>query len=225
VDTEHQGAVGALVLAAAGLIRLGRAERISELLPVDVVPPAPGQGAIAVQIRADDIAARDDVAAIDDAPTRAAVEAERAFLRATGGGCRAPIGALAVAADGWLELSGGFATVDGRVAGLESIGGPIVERQSLAESLAKRVVERRARLPDAPRVLVTRPDADATALAARLAEHGIAALVVPAIEVELIDRGDELDTTLTKLASFDLAIATSANAARAAGRAATRLGG
>ncbi|HET6319282.1 MAG TPA: hydroxymethylbilane synthase, partial [Chloroflexota bacterium] len=113
VDTRlrrlDEGAVDALVLAAAGLNRLGREDRISQLLPVEVVPPAPGQGAICVQVRADDARAATLAGRLDDAPTRIAVEAERAFLKATGGGCRAPVGAHAVVESDRVRLLGGFA--------------------------------------------------------------------------------------------------------------------
>jgi hydroxymethylbilane synthase len=102
VDTRlarlDAGEVDALVLAIAGLQRLGRPERITVPLDPAVIPPAPGQGALAIQIREDDVDARGAVAALDDTVTRLAVTAERALLEACGGGCRAPIGAL-----GWLE--------------------------------------------------------------------------------------------------------------------------
>ncbi len=99
VDTRlarlDAGRVDALVLAVAGLERLGRSDRIAVRLDPEVVPPAPGQGALAVQVRGMDADARSVVAALDDPATRLAVTAERALLEATGGGCRAPIGALA----------------------------------------------------------------------------------------------------------------------------------
>ncbi|HEX7590496.1 MAG TPA: hydroxymethylbilane synthase, partial [Candidatus Limnocylindrales bacterium] len=98
VDTRlarlDAGEVDALILAVAGLARLGRPDRVTLPLDPDVVPPAPGQGALTIQVRAGDEATRDAVAALDDAATRLAVSVERALLEATGGGCRAPIGAL-----------------------------------------------------------------------------------------------------------------------------------
>jgi hydroxymethylbilane synthase len=228
VDTRlrrlDDGAGGALLLAAAGLIRLGRADRISQLIAAEVIPPAPGQGAIAVQIRDDDEAARKIVACVDDFPTRVAVEAERAFLNATGGGCRAPIGALASVTDGRLEILGGFATVDGRAAGLDAVSGTVDERDALAENLAARLVARRSAATNARRVLVTRPQTDAGTLVARLAEQGLTAVVVPTIEVELLDQTAQLDEVLLDIASFEWGIVTSVNGARAVARAAQRLG-
>ena len=113
VDTRLRklaaGEADALVLAVAGLSRLGLAERITEVLPESVALPAPGQGALAVQVRADDPVTRPLAARLDDTATRAAVEAERAFLRASGGGCRAPLGALA-------EVDGPTITIRGAAA-------------------------------------------------------------------------------------------------------------
>ncbi len=113
VDTRLRrladGETDALILAVAGLTRLGLAGRITQSLPADVMPPAPGQGALAVQCRADDPITRPLLQRLDDAPTRTAVEAERAFLAASGGGCRAPLGALGTVRDGTLELLVGAA--------------------------------------------------------------------------------------------------------------------
>jgi len=111
VDTRLRrlaaGETDALILACAGLDRLGLSDRIAERLAPDIVPPAAGQGAIAVQIRVEEHRLARVVAAVDDRPTRLAVEAERSFLRAMGGGCRAPIGAYATVRGGVLELLGG----------------------------------------------------------------------------------------------------------------------
>jgi hydroxymethylbilane synthase len=85
----------ALVLAAAGLRRLGFASRISFALPVTACVPAPGQGIVAVQTRIDDRRVRDVVTRIDDAASHSALRAERALVEALGGGCQTPIGALA----------------------------------------------------------------------------------------------------------------------------------
>ncbi|MEK9164492.1 MAG: hydroxymethylbilane synthase, partial [Chloroflexota bacterium] len=127
VDTRIRKAVGAtpavapydaIVLAAAGVLRLGLGEHISEYLPFDVMLPAPGQGALAVQCRAGDDATLGLLAAIDDPESRAAVTAERAFLNALGGGCSAPVAAYAHfplrTSHSALAMTGLVASPDGR---------------------------------------------------------------------------------------------------------------
>jgi hydroxymethylbilane synthase len=117
VDTRirrlREGRFDAILLAVAGLARLGRAGEITEALDPRQFVPAPGQGAIALECRDADTAVRDAVAPLDHAPTARAVAAERAFLAALGGGCNVPLGAHAFAADGDLELLAFVAAADG----------------------------------------------------------------------------------------------------------------
>src|SRR5690606_30945048 len=89
---EEEGFDG-LILAAAGLDRLELGHLIAERIPLDVCLPAPGQGALALETRADDGEAVELVRRVEDAPVRAATDAERALLAALGGGCHVPIGA------------------------------------------------------------------------------------------------------------------------------------
>ena len=111
------GQHAALVLAAAGLRRLGFASRISLTLPASVCVPAPGQGIVAIEIRKDDTNVREFVAGINDADAAAALDAERGLVEALGGGCQTPIGALATLLpgvdNGALELVGAVAAPDG----------------------------------------------------------------------------------------------------------------
>jgi hydroxymethylbilane synthase len=108
------GDYDALVLAAAGLRRLGFASRISLALPASACVPAPGQGIVAIEIRADDDAVRRAVAPIDDPAAAAALTAERALVAALGGGCQTPIGALASSVDSDdLELVAAVVSLDG----------------------------------------------------------------------------------------------------------------
>jgi hydroxymethylbilane synthase len=107
-----EGQYDALVLAAAGLKRLGWEERIAACLPIDFMCPAPGQGALAVETREDGDAAR-VCAGLDDLRSRRAVEAERAVLAALGGGCQVPIGAHGRVAGEFLELIALVAVPDG----------------------------------------------------------------------------------------------------------------
>jgi hydroxymethylbilane synthase len=114
VDTRLRrldaGEVDALVIAAAGLIRLGQESRIGQWLDPDLLPPAPGQGALAVQCRRQEAGA---LTPIDDVSVRVAVSTERALLAATGGGCRAPVGALADLQAGEVHLLAGAVEPDG----------------------------------------------------------------------------------------------------------------
>ena len=99
VDTRLRkaldGQYDAIVLAGAGLTRLGLEQHVTEWLPLDVMLPAPGQGALAVQCRADDRETLDLLASLEDPPTRKSITAERAFLSGLGGGCSVPVAAYA----------------------------------------------------------------------------------------------------------------------------------
>jgi hydroxymethylbilane synthase len=120
-----EGAYHALVLAAAGLRRLGFAHRISFALPAAACVPAPGQGIVAVEIRGDDEAVRQAVARIDDPAAAAALAAERALVEALGGGCQTPVGALASRLDdGTLELVAVVVALDGSRAVRAHAAGP-----------------------------------------------------------------------------------------------------
>jgi hydroxymethylbilane synthase len=109
-----EGGYDALVLAAAGLRRLGLASRITMTLPASACVPAPGQGIVAIETREDDDAVRQIVGRINDKNAGAALEAERALVEALGGGCQTPIGALASSVDvDTIELVAAVASLDG----------------------------------------------------------------------------------------------------------------
>lgn len=118
VDTRLRkltdGHTNAIVVALAGLRRLGKADRVSELLPINVMLPAPGQGALAVECRANDKNMRAALAELDDAHSRAALEAERALMHALGGDCGVPLGALAEADGDRVRMRALVGTVDGK---------------------------------------------------------------------------------------------------------------
>jgi hydroxymethylbilane synthase len=187
VDTRLRrldaGEADALVLAVAGLTRLGRADRITAALDPAIMPPAPGQGAIAVQVRRTDEAARAAVARLDDAPTRLVVEAERAFLDACGGGCRAPVGALATADGPGVQILGGLADGAGRAV-TDSVG-DIADVAGFAAGLVDRFAP-----GEAPMIGVTRAPAQATPLVRELAMRGLRGIRIPAIAIRPGDRGE-----------------------------------
>jgi hydroxymethylbilane synthase len=107
------GEYDALVLAAAGLMRLNHADRIAAFLPLEVCVPAPGQGIIAVEVRSGDAGTGTIVPAIDDVSSRAALEAERAVVSRLGGGCQMPIGAHAAVSHGALSIAAAVTSLDG----------------------------------------------------------------------------------------------------------------
>lgn len=117
IDTRlrklEEDGLDAIVLAAAGLSRMGWLNRATERLSVDICIPAVGQGALAIQCRSDDGEIRDLLAALDHLPTRMEVAAERAFLGRLDGGCQVPIGGFAEYQDRMLSLRGMVGTPDG----------------------------------------------------------------------------------------------------------------
>ena len=152
---------GAAVVAAAALDRLGLAGEVATTFAPSELLPQVGQGAMAVECRADDPVVADLLAAIDDAPSRVAVEAERSWLARLGSGCDLPVGAYATVSGGsvgfgaggsgvaselgagaTLELEGLIASVDGRVLLRDRTRGPVDERAALATALAERLLDR-----------------------------------------------------------------------------------
>lgn len=156
VDTRlrklDEGQFDAIVLAEAGLQRLGLADRITELVPPSILLPAVGQGALGLETRADDRATRSAVEPLDHAPTHAAVIAERAMLAALHGGCMAPIAAWARVEEGILHITGRVLRRDGSEKLEASHLGPADDAASIGRELADELIARgAARLIDASR--------------------------------------------------------------------------
>ena len=145
VDTRlrklDEGQYDAVVLAAAGLNRLGLAGRIAEILPAEVMCPAVGQGALAVETRA----GFEECRTLDHAPTRAAVTAERAVLAALGGGCQVPAGALAGVEDGGLRILAVVASPDGAELIRAHSEGPAADAESIGRMVGEELLQRGAR--------------------------------------------------------------------------------
>jgi hydroxymethylbilane synthase len=133
---EKAGDFAAIVLAAAGLDRLGMADQITERLEVDVMLPQVGQAAIAVECRRDDYDVRPVVERIEHAATRRCVDAERGFLSELGGDCKLPAAAHATIAGDGLRIEGMIATPDGRTLLREEMTGPASAGAALGRSLA-----------------------------------------------------------------------------------------
>ncbi|MGC4984790.1 MULTISPECIES: hydroxymethylbilane synthase [unclassified Streptomyces] len=146
VDTRigyvHSGELDAVVLAAAGLNRIGRIDEVTDFLSVDTVLPAPGQGALAIECAADNADLVAALAELDDPFTRAAVTAERSLLAALEAGCSAPVGAYAdLLADGQIvkemRLRGVVGMTDGSTLVQLSTTGPVPETHDQAMSLGR----------------------------------------------------------------------------------------
>jgi hydroxymethylbilane synthase len=135
------GAHDALVLAAAGLRRLGFANRLSLALPAVACVPAPGQGIVAVEIRQGDTGVQDVVSRIDDPAAGAALTAERALVETLGGGCQTPVGALASPVDGDnLELVAVVVALDGSKAVRATGQSPRKDAASLGRRVATQLI-------------------------------------------------------------------------------------
>ena len=148
IDTRlrklDEGEYDAIILAEAGLRRLGFAHRITQVLPLAILLPAVGQGALALETRTDDRAARQTVGVLDHPPTRVAVLAERAMLAALQGGCLAPIAALGKAENQRLTLTGRVLSRDGRQMLEDTHEGSAADPISLGNEVAGALLNRGA---------------------------------------------------------------------------------
>jgi hydroxymethylbilane synthase len=139
IETENLTGV---ILAAAGMKRMGLVERITQFLPVETMLPAVGQGALGLQIRKTDIELAKTCAGLNDVTTAVEVTAERSFLRALGGGCRLPIAALGRLDGQRLSLEGMIAEPNGTTVIRDKISGTIKEAEELGQKLAEIVLEK-----------------------------------------------------------------------------------
>ena len=150
VDTrlrkQAEGQYHAILLAAAGLIRLGWHDRITQYLdPLEFVP-AVGQGALAIETRADGGLGHTIVAQMDDPETRARLTAERAALKALGGGCQVPMGAHAVLFETTLKIHGIVVSLDGATTIRANAEGPVANAEAIGAELGQRLLNAGARL-------------------------------------------------------------------------------
>jgi len=129
----------AVVLAVAGLRRLGWEDRITQVLPRDVCLPAVGQGALAIEVRAGDAEVLDMLAFLHHEETAQAVAAERAFLNEVEGGCQVPIGVFGRVENGMLTLDAVILSGDGRTRLADTISGPPADGEALGRALARRM--------------------------------------------------------------------------------------
>ncbi len=249
VDTRlrklDEGEYDAIVLAKAGLDRLGLGERITEILSPDVCLPAVGQGALAIEacVAKEDLLAL--LAQLDHAPTRAAVTAERALLREVEGGCQIPLGAWARVEGGVLVLDARIVSLDGEDCVRKQVSGPVTDPDGLGVRAARELLAAgagrilRSARRESPamesgfaegqplaglRIVVTRAPEQSRDLTQRLSNLGANVISLPAIAFEDPHDLQPLDAAIQQLASFDWLLFTSSNAARFFARRCRALG-
>lgn len=225
------GDYDATLLALAGLERLGLTEEIAEVLPLEIMLPAPGQGALAIQCRVDDEQTLALLTVLDDASVRMAVTAERTFLHALGGGCSAPVATYATVDNkGEIELAALVGSTDGtkiiRVAKQsgDNTGSPeelgnVAATEALAQGADSLLTAARNDFPAAPtslplagkRIVITRAEAQADQFANTLATLGAIPLSIPTIRIEPLRDLSPLHNALQRLAEYDWLIVTSVN--------------
>ncbi len=229
----REGQFDATVLAGIGILRLGLEIEITEWLETEEFLPSPGQGAIAVQCRIQDDAMLRLLDAIDQKDLRAAITAERAFLRELGGGCAAPVAALALVEPSTrsIRMRGKVLSPDGsRSVDVEGaaedpmeLAGQLAQtalRAGAAEILAEASGQPAATKPSSARplsgrrVLITRPREQAEPLCGRLLALGAEPVILPLIRIHPVSDQRKLDAAIRSIASFDWIVFTSANGAR-----------
>ena len=144
VDTRlrklDEGLYDAIILAAAGLERLGHGDRITALIPPDVCLPAVGQGALAIEARTADDEVRSMMEFLNDLPTKQSTDAERAFLGLLEGGCQVPIGVHADVADEQIKIEAIIAALDGSTVLRDTITGKAEDAVALGQQLGKKML-------------------------------------------------------------------------------------
>ena len=135
-----EGGFDAIVLAAAGMRRLGFIARLSLMLPLDACVPAPGQGAIAIELRADDARTLGAVGRVDHVASAAAVSAERALVAELGGGCQTPIGAIALPDGDGLDLQAVVVSLDGQRAVRARGHGAVADAAALGRRVGQQLL-------------------------------------------------------------------------------------
>ena len=145
VDTRlhklDEGRYDAIILAAAGLTRLGYADRIKETLPCDFCIPAVGQGALAIECRTDNKEVRTMLEFLNHPATKSCTDAERAFLGLVEGGCQVPIGVHAEAEDNRMHIVAIIASLDGSTLLRDEIDGDVNDAVALGQTLGRRMLE------------------------------------------------------------------------------------
>ncbi len=219
----QEGEFDAIVVAAAGVKRLDMEESITAWLPPDMFPPAPGQGAIAIQCRTGDEDILRWVRPLDHIPTHRMVTAERALLRQLGGGCQVPVGAFTLLDDGIIELTAAISSPDGERVVEGCRRAPVEFAEELGMELADELLQKGGReildeirdlSEERPlagkRVVVTRPNIPDDMLTARLENLGATILHWPMFTIHEPQDPRPLRDALNNLDRYDWIIFSSA---------------
>ena len=148
VDTRlrkvSSGEIDGIIVATAAMLRLGWEDKITEYLPLEHFLPPVGQGALVIEARLDDKEMAELISPINHIPTWQSIMAERAFLRALGGGCRAPIAGLGIVRGTTLKLEGMVGSIRGKEMLRASVEGEVAFPEEMGKSLAQRLLDRGA---------------------------------------------------------------------------------
>lgn len=139
-----EGEFDAMVLAQAGLKRMGFEEEVTEVLELQIMLPAVGQGALAIEVREDNKAVREMVGVLNHPPTQQSILAERALMRRLEGGCQVPVGALGMVVDEQISLKAMVASLDGRKMIRDEVAGPLEQAEGLGVELAEKLLSQGA---------------------------------------------------------------------------------
>ena len=131
-----------IIVAAAGIKRIGRAAEISQYIPIEVMMPSVGQGVLGIEVREDDTGTRDLISPLNHPDTVVEISAERAYLRRLDGGCQVPIAGLATKQGNTLVMRGLVGSVDGRVMIMDEIRGNSADGEDMGCTLAERILSR-----------------------------------------------------------------------------------
>ncbi|MEX1018269.1 MAG: hydroxymethylbilane synthase [Litorilinea sp.] len=230
VDTRlrklDEGLYDAIILAGAGIKRMGLAARVTQWLPVEWFTPAPGQGALAIQCRANDAPVIQMLQSIHDAELAQLVHSERQFLAALGGGCSEPVGAYAVRDPGGITLQAWFSTPDGQRRWSETVqdnahnAGSATVAHNAARAAQAAVGQGNshsalfAQENRPPRIVLTRSRTEDLADCRAVLAAGMQPVLAPMIAMTAELTAQELAAAVGKAASYDWLIFTSANAVR-----------
>jgi len=225
----EEGYCTVMVMAGAGLQRLGMDQYISELIDTDLVIPACSQGAIAIEIRENDSAIADLLSAINDQPTLLATDAERAFLRTLEGGCQIPVGSFSQVEGDHFELTGFISSINGEEFIREKISGDISQAVELSVQLAESLLRQGGReilksirledpflqnkeLPLSGKIFIsTRAQEAGDTLPDLLRVQGATLLSLPMIEIRPAQLEKDDQVRMEELGSYDWLFFTSRN--------------